>query len=326
MKRKQSLIKSAAAAAFVVGAPLMLSAPAVHAAPAGSSDHVSAESVKAEAAGARSVSVTKDSGASDIKGLQYLLNASGAKLDVDGVYGPKTGDAVVKFQKDQKLEADGKVGPDTMKKLGPTLKSGTDDGDAIKAAQTLLVKNGSSIDVTGKYDSDTASAVKSLQSKADITSDGVVESVTWTYLFGAALGDCDDVDTGAKKGDTEVVSNDIRVNKCFAPTVDKAVKAAAKDGVTLKPNSSWRDPAEQIALRKQNCGTSHYDIYEKPSSQCNPPTAIPGTSRHERGLAIDFANSSSHSTKVFKWLSANGSKYHLKNLPSEAWHWSYDGH
>ena len=333
MKRNRWFVRAAAAAALCVGAPLMLSAPAADAAPLGSTSKATLGSATAAIPLAgRSVSVTASSSAADIKGLQYLLNASGAKLDVDGVYGTKTGDAVVKFQKDKKLDPDGKVGPKTMEKLGPLLKVNSTNANAVKAAQQLLVKNGHSIDVDGKFGPATEKAVKSLQSKAGVTSDGVVGPVTWTYLFGAKVGggggggDCSKVTSGAPKGDTVVVGNNMRVHKCFGPTIDKMVKDAAADGITLGANSSWRDPAEQIALRKQNCGTSHYAIYEMPASQCTPPTAIPGTSRHERGLAIDFSNSASHGTAVFKWLSANGSKYHLTNLPSEPWHWSWDGH
>ena len=333
MKRNRWFVRAAAAAALAVGAPLMLTAPAADAAPLGSSSGEASLGGAAVAPTAgRSVSVTANSSASDIKGLQYLLNANGAKLDVDGKYGSKTGDAVVAFQKSKKLEADGKVGPDTMGKLGPKVKVDSSNSNAVKAVQTLLVKNGHGIEVDGKFGPATKSAVSSLQGKAGVTADGVVGPVTWTYLFGAKVGggggggDCDAVTSGAAKGDTVVVGNNMRVHKCFGPTIDKMVKAAAADGITLGSNSSWRDPATQIALRKQNCGTSHYAIYEMPASQCSPPTAIPGTSRHERGLAIDFSNSSSHSTAVFKWLAANGSKYHLKNLPSESWHWSWDGH
>ena len=50
----------------------------------------------------------------------------------------------------------------------------------------------------------------------------------------------------------------------------------------------YRDPSSQVALRRAHCGTSDYDVYEKPPSQCHPPTARPGASMHERGLAIDF--------------------------------------
>jgi LAS superfamily LD-carboxypeptidase LdcB len=68
-----------------------------------------------------------------------------------------------------------------------------------------------------------------------------------------------------------------------------------------------------------------------PASQCSPPTAIPGTSEHERGLAIDFrCNGQSigqraRSNPCFVWLSRHAAEYGFYNLPSEAWHWSTTG-
>jgi hypothetical protein len=110
-------------------------------------------------------------------------------------------------------------------------------------------------------------------------------------------------------------------HRSIAANVTRMIQAAAADGVTLT-GSCWRDPQQQIALRMQNCGTSHYAIYQMPSGECSPPTAIPGTSNHERGLAIDFRNCSS---TCFNWLSAHAADYGLHNFPPEPWHWSVDG-
>lgn len=91
----------------------------------------------------------------------------------------------------------------------------------------------------------------------------------------------------------------------------------------------FRDAAGQIATRRRNCGPSNYDIYEKPSSACSTPTARPGRSMHERGLAMDLTINGttikSRSSSAFQWLSANAHKYGFKNLPSEPWHWSTNG-
>ena len=65
------------------------------------------------------------------------------------------------------------------------------------------------------------------------------------------------------------------------------LNAAAADGSNLC-GGGYRDPSQQIALRRANCGSSNYAIYEAPSSACSPPTARPGSSNHEQGLAIDF--------------------------------------
>jgi peptidoglycan hydrolase CwlO-like protein len=104
--------------------------------------------------------------------------------------------------------------------------------------------------------------------------------------------------------------------------------AATADGLSLS-GGGYRDPQAQVAVRRANCGTSDYDIYEKPARQCRPPTARPGSSMHEQGLAIDFsANGSlitSRSSAGYRWLAANAGRFGLSNLPEEPWHWSTNG-
>jgi hypothetical protein len=112
-------------------------------------------------------------------------------------------------------------------------------------------------------------------------------------------------------------------------SLQSLVNAAASSGINLC-GGGYRDSAAQIATRRANCGTSYYAIYQMPSSQCSPPTAPPGTSMHERGLAVDFTCNgggviSSRSSACFQWLASNASSYGFYNLPSEPWHWSSNG-
>ena len=123
----------------------------------------------------------------------------------------------------------------------------------------------------------------------------------------------------------------ITVARQIAPQIEALLAAAEADGV--RPGGGgFRTLQEQIALRKKNCGSSDYDIYEKPSSECTPQTARLGRSNHERGLAIDFTyngktipNKNKESNPGYRWLVANAHRFGLCNLPSEAWHWSVDG-
>jgi len=111
--------------------------------------------------------------------------------------------------------------------------------------------------------------------------------------------------------------------------LDKLLAAASADGITFS-GEGYRSPDQQVAVREKNCGSSQYAVYQEPPSDCHPPTAYPGTSMHEQGLAIDFmANGSlisSHSDSGWQWLNANGAAYGFYNLPSEPWHWSVNGH
>ncbi|MGI9119680.1 MAG: D-alanyl-D-alanine carboxypeptidase family protein [Acidimicrobiales bacterium] len=120
----------------------------------------------------------------------------------------------------------------------------------------------------------------------------------------------------------------IRVSSQIASQLEGMLAAADADGVALS-GSGYRDPAAQIAVRQSNCGTSDYAVYQMSASQCSPPTARPGTSMHERGLAIDFTYNgsliSSRSNPGYLWLAGNASRFGFYNLPSEPWHWSTTG-
>ena len=121
----------------------------------------------------------------------------------------------------------------------------------------------------------------------------------------------------------------ITVAASIAQNVQSLLNAADGDGVTLC-GWGYRSTDDQIRLRREHCGPSDYAIWDMPSSQCNPPTARPGTSQHEKGLAIDFtcnggSSIGSHSSPCFQWLDAHAADYGLYNYPVEPWHWSTTG-
>ncbi|MFV0457915.1 MAG: D-alanyl-D-alanine carboxypeptidase family protein [Actinomycetales bacterium] len=139
--------------------------------------------------------------------------------------------------------------------------------------------------------------------------------------------DCSKV-TGPVPVEHTTVVYGIRVHQCVADRVKRMMDDAYAAGAPLS-GTGWRDYNRQVELRIQNCGgNTYYNVYQKPSSQCSPPTAIPGRSMHERGLAIDFRTGSRAiygSDVQFAWLKANAAKYGFYNLPSETWHWSTNG-
>jgi hypothetical protein len=124
----------------------------------------------------------------------------------------------------------------------------------------------------------------------------------------------------------------VQVHAAIADPVRALIDAARADGLELAEGSGgWRSPDRQIALRRAHCGRSDYAVYQMPPSQCSPPTARPGTSEHERGLAIDFRcngeaiGQRARSNPCVVWLRENAARFGLYNLPSEAWHWSTSG-
>jgi LAS superfamily LD-carboxypeptidase LdcB len=120
----------------------------------------------------------------------------------------------------------------------------------------------------------------------------------------------------------------ITVHVAIGAQLDALLAAAERDGYHLT-GAGYRSHERQIELRREHCGPSQYAIYEMPSSQCSPPTARPGNSMHEQGLAIDFSCSGalieSRSNPCFTRLSAHAPRYGLHNLPSEPWHFSLTG-
>jgi hypothetical protein len=116
----------------------------------------------------------------------------------------------------------------------------------------------------------------------------------------------------------------IRVHRSVVDAVSALIMSAAADGVVLN-GFGWRTVESQIALRRAHCGASPAQIFLVPASTCSPPTARPGSSMHERGLAIDFADCASRTTACYQWLAANAHRFGFFNLPSEPWHWSVNG-
>lgn len=140
-----------------------------------------------------------------VQHLQERLNAHGASLRADGVFGAATLRAVKDQQSAAGLGVDGVVGPRTWGALTgaerssgsssgsssassasssqPKLRQGT-RGDAVRTLQQQLNAAGASIAVDGSFGGSTASAVRSLQSAAGLAVDGVVGPKTWNALSG----------------------------------------------------------------------------------------------------------------------------------------------
>jgi len=134
--------------------------------------------------------------------------------------------------------------------------------------------------------------------------------------------------------------SNIQVNASWAGNVSQMLGAMTNAGITYG-GGGFRTAADQIRLRTVNgCP----DIYTSPPSSCRVPTARPGTSNHELGLAIDFSRANGNrlcsyyggskglslcrpgASDIWDWLTANAATYNVTKLSTEAWHWSVDGH
>lgn len=77
---------------------------------------------------------------SDARKLQQRLKDLGYSVTVDGVYGPKTAEAVRKFQRNNYLATDGIAGPKTLSKLGISVVGGSSTGGSSSSNLYLLAK------------------------------------------------------------------------------------------------------------------------------------------------------------------------------------------
>lgn len=89
----------------------------------------------------------------------------------------------------------------------------------------------------------------------------------------------------------------------------------ADSGGRVCVTSGRRTYDQQVQARRDNgCA----DIFRTPASQCRVPTAIPGTSKHESGEAVDLNGD-------LAWVRANASRYGIvANVAREPWHWELD--
>ena len=128
-----------------------------------------------------------DSG-ENVKTVQYLLNASGASLTVDGAFGPQTTAAVKTFQQAHGIGADGIVGNQTWPKLVKTVKSGS-TGSAVKAVQSQVdARLPNYLTIDGAFGPQTSDAVEGFQQPIGLTVDGIVGQQTWNRLVSGYLG------------------------------------------------------------------------------------------------------------------------------------------
>ena len=127
--------------------------------------------------------------ASPIRDVQsYLVNTYSRKIDVDGIWGPKSKKAMIECVQTEtndltgsKLVIDGIWGAKSKSSF-PDL-SLSSKGKMVYLIQGCLIAKGFSIEFDGVFGKVTLSAVKSFQKKSYITQDGIVGMVTMTMLL-----------------------------------------------------------------------------------------------------------------------------------------------
>ncbi len=134
----------------------------------------------------------------DVLSMQNALIQLGYQIEPDGSYGRNTRAAVIAFQKDNGLKADGLAGNQTLSLLysltglttpAPT-GTGTQDtsvspgssGATIKEVQLMLQQLGYSVAADGKYGTQTSNAISQFQADYGLPITGTANDTTVTML------------------------------------------------------------------------------------------------------------------------------------------------
>jgi len=129
----------------------------------------------------------------DIKPIQAALENKGYDVGiVDGIATEKVYNAVLKYQEDNRLIADGMVGASTKALLlggttgggtvSSTLKAGS-NGSLTLYLQRILRALGYSLTVNGIFDTETQAVAIAFQIANNLEADGIVGGGTWSRLF-----------------------------------------------------------------------------------------------------------------------------------------------
>lgn len=101
-------------------------------------------------------------------------------------------------------------------------------------------------------------------------------------------------------------------HRLWAPAATKfeqLLAAAAADGVTIGINDSYRTYERQVEL------VGELGLYPEGGL-----AAVPGTSRHGWGMAVDLRLNG----EALQWMRANGERFgFVEDTPRETWHWAF---
>ena len=142
-----------------------------------------------------------------------------------------------------------------------------------------------------------------------------------------------------KKGSTGEVYR--KLDKDMWPYLKAMMDDARADGIDIGIISAWRSYSTQKILFDDKVKRLMSSGYSKEAAEKEAATciALPGTSEHHTGLAVDFnvTSQSFENTKTFKWLKENAENYgFIMRYPSdkmditggiiyEPWHWRFVG-
>lgn len=117
---------------------------------------------------------------------QKLISLGYLSGQADGIFGAKTESALLRFQADKGIDADGTAGVVTLTALGFSF-SGGDRGEDVAAIQTKLASLGYDPGAAdGIFGSTTTAAVRAFQTRNSLSPDGIVGFATARRLYSSS--------------------------------------------------------------------------------------------------------------------------------------------
>lgn len=135
------------------------------------------------------------------------------------------------------------------------------------------------------------------------------------------------------------LSNGVCVDERIYPPLQQMFDDARSQGVnpTVREGFRTRDDQKEIMKNRINKYISEGYSKSEAKRKAGEEVALPGTSEHELGLAVDInAGEGSSSEQVYSWLSENAHKYgfilrypsgkeEITGIEYEPWHYRYVG-
>ncbi len=135
------------------------------------------------------------------------------------------------------------------------------------------------------------------------------------------------------------LSNGEKVDSRIYPELQEMFNAARAEGLGLHVAAGYRTQEKQQELLDEKIVAYENEGNSKSEARklAEQWVAIPGTSEHQLGIAVDInADAASSGDEVYNWLAENGYKYgFIKRYPSdktditgiinEPWHYRYVG-
>lgn len=136
------------------------------------------------------------------------------------------------------------------------------------------------------------------------------------------------------------LSNGESVNTRIYPALQEMFDAARKDNIYPVVASGYRTTKKQQSLMEEKLNDYKAEGYSPKEAKAKAEAwvAIPGTSEHQLGIAVDINADRIHSTgdEVYKWLDENACKFgfirryppdktEITGVINEPWHYRYVG-